>query len=111
MQLYSSGIIKPNHHYVTHVSECVQNFGPLHNFWMFLYERLNKVLKSFKTNNHGQGKLETTFFYVLPPQQADKLLPWYRRWLNKLATKMCLRCLQNKEPSLICPLSLRSEER
>jgi hypothetical protein len=30
---------------------------------MFLYERLNKVLKSFKTNNHGQGELKTTFFY------------------------------------------------
>ena len=63
MQLYGSGTIKPNHHYSTHVSECVRNFGPLHDFWTFLYERLNKVLKSFKTNNHGQGELETTFFY------------------------------------------------
>src|SRR5712671_813883 len=62
MQLYGTGIIKPNHHYATHVVECVRNFGPLHDFWTFLYERLNKVLKSFKTNNHGQGELETTFF-------------------------------------------------
>ena len=63
MQLYGSGVVKPNHHYATHVSECMRNFGPLHDFWTFLYERLNKVLKSFKTNNHGQGELETTFFY------------------------------------------------
>lgn len=63
IQLYGSGVIKPNHHYATHISECVRNFGPLHDFWTFLYERLNKVLKSFKTNNHGQGELETTFFY------------------------------------------------
>ncbi|KAG1727357.1 uncharacterized protein EDB91DRAFT_1086435 [Suillus paluster] len=28
-------------------------FGPLHDFWMFLFERLNKVLKSFKSNNHA----------------------------------------------------------
>jgi hypothetical protein len=61
-QLYGSNAIKPNHHYSTHVSECVRNFGPLHDFWTFLYERLNKVLKSYKTNNHGQGDLETTFF-------------------------------------------------
>lgn len=62
LQLYGSGVIKPNHHYATHVAECVRNFGPLHDFWTFLFERLNKVLKSFRTNNHGQGDLETTFF-------------------------------------------------
>jgi hypothetical protein len=61
-QLYGSSVIKPNHHYSTHVSECVRNYGPLHDFWTFLYERLNKVLKSYKTNNHGHGDLETTFF-------------------------------------------------
>src|SRR5216683_5711505 len=44
--------------------------------------------------------------YVLLPQQVDKLLPWYHRWLNELAAKMCLRHLQNKKPSPICPLSL-----
>ena len=62
LDIYGTGVIRPNHHYATHVAECVRNFGPLHDFWMFLYERLNKVLKSFKTNNHGQGELETTFF-------------------------------------------------
>ena len=61
-QLYGSNVIKPNHHYATHVSECVRNFGPLHDFWTFLYERLNKVLKSYKTNNHSHGDLEMTFF-------------------------------------------------
>ncbi|KAH9956036.1 hypothetical protein BC827DRAFT_1271237 [Russula dissimulans] len=60
--LYGMSVIKLNHHYATHVAECIRNFGPLHDFWTFLYERLNKVLKSFKTNNHGQGDLETTFF-------------------------------------------------
>jgi hypothetical protein len=38
------------------------NFRPLHDFWTFLYEWINKVLKSYKTNNHGSGELETTFF-------------------------------------------------
>jgi hypothetical protein len=27
-----------------------------------LFEWLNKVLKSYKTNNHGNGELKTTFF-------------------------------------------------
>ncbi|KAI5988503.1 hypothetical protein EDC04DRAFT_2614528 [Pisolithus marmoratus] len=62
IQLYGSGCLKPNHHYATHVSQYVRNFGPLSGFWTFLFERLNKILKSFKTNNHGDGELETTFF-------------------------------------------------
>ncbi|KAG1727964.1 uncharacterized protein EDB91DRAFT_1239467 [Suillus paluster] len=61
-KLYGSSVSKPNHHYATHVADCTHNFGSLNNFWMFLFERLNKVLKSFKTNNHADGELETTFF-------------------------------------------------
>jgi len=61
-QLYGTSVIKPNHHYSTHIGECVRNYGLLHDFWTFLYKRLNKVLKLYKTNNHGHGELETTFF-------------------------------------------------
>jgi hypothetical protein len=61
-QLYGSVVMKPNHHYATHVSDCARNFGPLHDFWTFLFERLNKVLKSYRTNNHAQGELEVMFF-------------------------------------------------
>lgn len=62
IHLYGSGSIKPNHHFATHIGACVRNFGPLHDFWTFLFERLNKLLKSYKTNNHSNGALETTFF-------------------------------------------------
>ncbi|KIK34540.1 hypothetical protein CY34DRAFT_97806, partial [Suillus luteus UH-Slu-Lm8-n1] len=61
--LYESAVIKPNHHYATHIAKCVYNFGPLHDFWTFLFKWLNRVLKSFKTNNHDNGELETTFFH------------------------------------------------
>ena len=37
-QLYGFSVIKPNHHYLTHVSKCVQNYGLLHDFWTFLCE-------------------------------------------------------------------------
>lgn len=40
----------------------VRNYGPLREFWTFLFERLNKVLKSYKTPNHAGGELETSFF-------------------------------------------------
>jgi hypothetical protein len=40
----------------------VQNYGLLHEFWTFLFEQLNKVLKSYKTSNHAGGELKTSFF-------------------------------------------------
>ncbi|KAL4070190.1 hypothetical protein V8B97DRAFT_1871733 [Scleroderma yunnanense] len=62
MELYGSSALKPNHHYATHVVEYVWDFGPSHSFWTFIFKQLNKVLKSYKANNHGDGELETTFF-------------------------------------------------
>ena len=53
--------VKPNFHWVTHLFTQIEDYGPIHSYWAFLYERLNKVLKSFKTNNHAQGEIETTY--------------------------------------------------
>ncbi|GJF00872.1 hypothetical protein PsYK624_171740 [Phanerochaete sordida] len=53
--------IKPNHHYVTHIFEQIPDYGPVYNFWTYLFERLNKVLKSYASNNHSGGVIEVTF--------------------------------------------------
>ena len=52
--------VKPNHHWCTHIFD--QIIGPVYSFWSFLFERLNKVLKSYQTNNHEDGEVEVTFF-------------------------------------------------
>ncbi|KAG1818071.1 uncharacterized protein BJ212DRAFT_1479900 [Suillus subaureus] len=62
LKLYDSNVIKPNYHYATHIVTFAHNFRPLHDFWTFLFEHLNTALKSFKTNNHGDRELKTTFF-------------------------------------------------
>ncbi|KAI0784086.1 hypothetical protein C8Q75DRAFT_736488 [Abortiporus biennis] len=62
VELYGSNIIKPNYYYATHTPGFIHDYSPLHGFWTFLFERLNKVLKSFNVNNHGGGELEMTFF-------------------------------------------------
>ncbi|KAJ6556975.1 hypothetical protein DFH09DRAFT_923323 [Mycena vulgaris] len=51
-------LVKPNFHYITHIFQIIRDFG----FWTFLFERLSKLLKSYDTNNHGDGELEVTFF-------------------------------------------------
>ncbi|KAG1810292.1 uncharacterized protein HD556DRAFT_1223274, partial [Suillus plorans] len=83
VSLYGSATIKPNHHYATHVADCVRNFGPLHDFWTFLFERLNKVLKSFKTNNHADGELETTFFHEFQKTCQTSRLVSFRAYFPK----------------------------
>ncbi|KAF7290474.1 alcohol dehydrogenase [Mycena kentingensis (nom. inval.)] len=54
-------LVKPNFHYITHIFRIIHDFGPVYGFWTFLFERLNKLLKSYDTNNHGNGELEVTF--------------------------------------------------
>ncbi|KAI8985713.1 hypothetical protein BD414DRAFT_394137, partial [Trametes punicea] len=62
VELYGAGVIRPNHHYATHTAEFIRDYGPLRGYWTFIFERLNKILKSFRTNNHEGGEIEMTFF-------------------------------------------------
>ena len=40
-------ILKPNFHWVVHIFDQIRDYGPVYNFWTFLFECLNKVLKSY----------------------------------------------------------------
>ncbi|KAI1786548.1 hypothetical protein LXA43DRAFT_1099092 [Ganoderma leucocontextum] len=60
--------IKPNHHYLTHIfAQLVDNYGPVYGFWTFLFECLNKILKSYSTSGHGGGEIEPQ-----PPRPEDE---------------------------------------
>ncbi|GBE84343.1 hypothetical protein SCP_0603210 [Sparassis crispa] len=57
-KLYGEDALKPNFHWVVHLPDQVHDYGPVYNFWAFLSERLNKILKSFKSNTWVGGQLE-----------------------------------------------------
>ncbi|KIO31700.1 hypothetical protein M407DRAFT_19212 [Tulasnella calospora MUT 4182] len=59
-EMYGSDAVKPNFHWATHLRDQILDYGPVYGFWAFLQERLNFIVKSFHTNNHGQGQLEVT---------------------------------------------------
>jgi hypothetical protein len=61
-QLYGPEVMKPNHHYATNIPDCIRDFGPLVGIWTFVFEHLNKVLKSYNSANHAGGELEVSFF-------------------------------------------------
>ena len=48
-QLYGSDMITPNMHIHCHLTACVKEFGPLHSFWLFLFERYNGILEGQQT--------------------------------------------------------------
>ena len=48
--LYGKDTITPNMH--LHC-QCLLDYGPTHNFWLFAYERYNGILESFPTNHRS----------------------------------------------------------
>jgi hypothetical protein len=38
-------------HLIMHLRECILDFGPIHGFWLFAYERFNGILGNSNTNN------------------------------------------------------------
>ncbi|KAG1895251.1 uncharacterized protein F5891DRAFT_1194306 [Suillus fuscotomentosus] len=61
--------VKPMHHWVMHIFNQLRDYGPVYGFWTFLFKRLNKLLKSYSTNNHGAGEFEVSFFCTFKKDQ------------------------------------------
>ena len=52
-QLYGSNCVTPNMHLHTHLIQCIIDFGPMHTFWLYSFERMNGTLGSFNTNKRS----------------------------------------------------------
>ena len=50
-KLYGNEIITPNMHMHCHLKSCIEDYGPLHSFWLFAFERYNGILGSIPSNN------------------------------------------------------------
>ena len=50
-QLYGKNYITPNMHLHCHIKECMYNYGPVYNFWLYSYERYNGILEHFPSSN------------------------------------------------------------
>ncbi|KAJ7910705.1 hypothetical protein B0H13DRAFT_2660867 [Mycena leptocephala] len=54
-EYYGENDLKANHHWAVHVPDQLPDYGPVYNFWAFLTERLNKLLKNLNSNNWTGG--------------------------------------------------------
>ena len=53
VELYGTEAITPNMHMHCHLASSVREFGPIHNFWLFAFERYNGILGGQPTNNRS----------------------------------------------------------
>ena len=52
-RLHGPNVITPNMHMHGHLSECIRDYGPLHAFWLFSFERYNGLLGAQPNNNRS----------------------------------------------------------
>lgn len=47
---YGQASVTPNMHLHMHLSQCLMDYGPVHSFWCFPFERYNGLLGAYHTN-------------------------------------------------------------
>ena len=47
--LYGPETVTPNIHLHAHLIECIQDYGPMSNFWLFSFERFYGILGDEQT--------------------------------------------------------------
>ena len=77
-QICGKDLITPNMHMHGHLKAVIEDFGPLHSFWLFAYERFNGILGSYPNNNKSIEPQLTKRFLQTPPSEYyvfQKLMP------------------------------------
>ena len=52
-RLFGYEFVTPNMHLHNHLASCIRDFGPLHAFWLYAFERYNGLLGNLPNNNRG----------------------------------------------------------
>jgi hypothetical protein len=52
--------LRPSHHYLLHLGDMLERFGPMRGWWAFPYERFNGMIQKLATN-HKPGENSDDF--------------------------------------------------
>lgn len=53
LEIYGPEALTPNIHFHCHLASCIREFGPIHSYWLFPFERYNGLLGNQPTNNRS----------------------------------------------------------
>ena len=85
-RLYGKEVITPNMHMHTHLASCVEDYGPLHSFWLYAFERYNGILGGFPNSNRSiEIQLMQRFLY----DQEVKTLSLPEEFQDKFDSHFC----------------------
>jgi hypothetical protein len=56
LRAYHPSCIRPSHHFVLHIADLMERFGPIRGWWAFPFERFNGQIQHLSTN-HKPGEL------------------------------------------------------
>ena len=98
VHLHGSEYVTPNMHLHGHLRECLIDFGPLHGFWCFSFERYNGILGAYPTNNRAiEIQLMRKFIsqikskvFVFPDIYQDKFIEFFNHQKSKGSLKTTL---------------------
>jgi hypothetical protein len=51
LELYPNIQFQPNHHTALYIGSLLTQFGPVHSWWMFSFEKVIGILQKFNTNS------------------------------------------------------------
>lgn len=71
--LYGNEACTPNMHLHTHLAKCLQDYGPVHSFWCFPFERFNGLLGAYNTNKKS---IEKQIMKKFLREQAVRVMPF-----------------------------------
>lgn len=82
-RLFRTSSITPNMHMHCHLRTCMEDYGPLHSFWLYAFERYNGILGSMPNNKKSiEIQLMKRFLREiqthaaeLPQEFSDQFLP------------------------------------
>lgn len=72
-RMYGCEFVTPNIHKHGHLKDCVLDYGPIHNFCCFSYERYNGMLENYPSNTSVEVWIDSwrNFSYHQPHYQLN----------------------------------------
>lgn len=52
-ECYGTNFVTPNMHLHAHIADCMLDYGPVHSFWLYSFERYNGYLGTLPNNNRS----------------------------------------------------------
>ena len=110
-QLYGKAACTPNMHLHCHLKEIILDYGPIHTFWCFSFERYNGILGSIQTNNRSielQIMRKVTTLRCMDNMPLNQeLQPYFGDTLSSLTS--CVMSNMSEDGSMLMDVNNLSE--